>query len=54
MLMLDEPSRAWATVATRDPVPSRTQKVVRLSASDPLRAFTSYAYWVSSVVTRRP
>src|SRR3954451_21334861 len=54
MLMLDEPSRAWATDATREPWPSRTQKLVRLSATEPLRALTLKAYCVSSVATRRP
>src|SRR5690348_2766949 len=54
MLMLDEPSRAWATVATREPVPTRIQNVVRLSESDDERSLTSYAYCVSSVAIRRP
>src|SRR5436853_6067784 len=54
MVVPNEPSRACATVTAREPAPRRTQKVVRLSAIEPLSTFTSYAYCVSSVATRRP
>ena len=54
MLMLEEPSRACATVATREPEPRRTQKVVRVSDAEDASAFTLNAYCVSSVAIRMP
>jgi len=54
MLRDEAPSRACATVATREPLPVRIQNVVRLSWTGEASADEKYAYCVSRVAIRPP